>query len=113
MYTSPYEFVQYNVSGPLSTFVFNKCSEKNIFNIIFVVLRVLVGIVPARRRRRWRSITSALGQCIVISVFSGAGMESVIHIMQLSKNTVQSPNAVSMTGQRRELWVNIETALGE
>ena len=29
------------------------------------------------------------------------------------KNTVQSPKAVSMTGQRRRLWVNIETALGE
>ena len=31
--------------------------------------------------------------------------------MQLSKKTVQSP--VSMTGQRRRLWVNIETVLVE
>ena len=34
-------------------------------------------------------------------------------IMQQSENWVQSPDAVSMTGQRRRLWVNIETALGE
>ena len=34
-------------------------------------------------------------------------------IMQQSENKLQSPNAVSMTGQRRRLWVNIETALGE
>ena len=28
-------------------------------------------------------------------------------------NTGQSPDAVSMLGQPRRLWVNIETALGE
>ena len=28
-------------------------------------------------------------------------------------NTRQSPNAVSMLGQRQRLWVNIETASGE
>ena len=33
--------------------------------------------------------------------------------MQPSENTVQLPNAVSMTGQRRRLWVNIETAFVE
>ena len=33
--------------------------------------------------------------------------------MQHSENMVQSPNAVSMTDQRRRLWVNIETALVE
>ena len=33
--------------------------------------------------------------------------------MQQSENTVQSPNAVPMTSQRRSLWVNIETALVE
>ena len=31
--------------------------------------------------------------------------------MQQSENTVQTPNAVSMTGQRRRLWVKIETTL--
>ena len=35
---SPYEHVQYNVSGPLlKTFVFNKCLEKKLFTIICVV----------------------------------------------------------------------------
>ena len=33
--------------------------------------------------------------------------------MQQSENMVQSPNALSMSGQRQRLWVNIETALGE
>ena len=31
--------------------------------------------------------------------------------MQQSEKTVQSPNALSMMGQRRRLWVNIETVL--
>ena len=31
LYTSPYDYVQYNVSGP---FVFNKCSVKNSHNYI-------------------------------------------------------------------------------
>ena len=31
--------------------------------------------------------------------------------MQQSQKTVQTSNAASMTGQRRRLWVNIETAL--
>ena len=46
----------------------------------------------ARCSRQWPSITSGLGQCIVLSGVSDAGMESVIHIvtpMQLSENTVQ------------------------
>ena len=33
-----------------------------------------MGIMLAQRRRRWPSITSALGQCIVLSGVSGAGM---------------------------------------
>ena len=67
----------------------------------------------ARRLRQWPSITSALGQCIVLSGVSGAGIGNVTRIIQQSEKTAQSPNAVSMTGQRRRLWVNIETALGE
>ena len=67
----------------------------------------------AQLRRRWPEITSALGQCIVLPGVSGAGMESVTRIIQQSENTVQSPNAVSMTDQRGSLWVNIETAFGE
>ena len=58
----------------------------------------------AQRRRRWPSITSALDQCNMLSVVSGAGMESVTRItMQQSENTVQSPNAVLKSGQRRKL----------
>ena len=54
-----------------------------------------------------------MGQCIVLSGVSGAGILKVNSIMQQSEKTVQSPNAVSMTGQRRRLWVNIETVLVE
>ena len=70
----------------------------------------------AQRRRQWPRITAALGQCIVCSSVSGAGLESVTRIvtgMQQSENAVQRFNAVSIAGQRRKLWVNIETALGE
>ena len=68
----------------------------------------------AQRRRRWPRITSALGQCIVFFGVSGAGMLTVTSIMQHPENnTIQSLNAVSMTGQRRILWVNIDTALVE
>ena len=92
LYTSPYEHVQYSLTG------FG-------WNTLF-----------AQRRRQWSSITSALGQCIVLSGVSGAGIESVTSIvdpMQQSENPVQSTNAVSLSGQYRRLWVNIETALGE
>ena len=60
----------------LSTFVFKKCSEKihSRLNIVIRAQRVLVGIMLAQRRRRWPIITSALGQCIVLSGVSGAGM---------------------------------------
>ena len=56
----------------LSTFVFNKCSEK-IVSIIFVV-KSLKGsgwnnVGPASQ-----TVTSALGQCIVLSGVSSAGM---------------------------------------
>ena len=51
-----------------------------------------------QRRRQWISITSALGQCIVLSDISSARMECATRIvMQQSENTVQSPNAVSMS----------------
>ena len=65
----------------------------------------------AQRHRRWPSITSALGQCIVLSGVPNAGMVSVTRITMQSENMVQSPNA--MSGQRRRLRVDIETALGE
>ena len=60
----------------LSTFVSNKCSEKQK-TLLYLWLRaqgVLVGIMLSKRRRLWPSISSALGQCIVLSGVSGAGM---------------------------------------
>ena len=39
----------------------------------------------AQCHRQWPSITSALGQCIVLPVFSGAGIKSVTRIMQQSE----------------------------
>ena len=64
-----------------------------------------------QRRRQWPTITSALGQSIMLSSVSGAGIESVTRrTVQQSENTVQLPNVVSMAGQRQRLWINIETA---
>ena len=100
----------------LCTLVFKKCSEKIHLRLDIVIRArsVLVGIMLAQCRRRWPGITSALSQCIVLSGASGVGLESVTRItVQQSENTVQSPHAVSMSGQRRRLWVNIETALCE
>ena len=69
----------------------------------------------AQRRRQWPRNTQVLCQCICyLGSVSSAGMESVTYIaIQQSPNTVQSPNAVSIPGQRRRLWVKIKTALGE
>ena len=55
--------ITFQVPG-LITFVFTKCSEKNIFTIIFVV--------KSSKGFGWNSITSALGQCIVFSGVSAA-----------------------------------------
>ena len=42
LYTSPYEHVEYKVSGPyVNFFVFSKCSEIKIFTIIFVVKSII------------------------------------------------------------------------
>ena len=60
---------------------------------------VLVGIMLAQRRRRGPSNTSALSQSIVLYGVSDAGNLKVTSIMQQSEKTVQSPNAVSITGQ--------------
>ena len=97
LYTSRYENVEYKVLGPwVKYFVFNKCAEIIIFTILFVVKRVLVGIMLTQRRRPWPRITSASGQCIVLSGVSGARILKVTSIMQQSEKTVQSPNAVSI-----------------
>ena len=51
--------------------------------------------------------------CRVIWCFWRRGGKRHRIIMQLSETMVQSPNAVSMSGQRRRLWFNIKTSLGE
>ena len=99
LYTSPYEHVQYNASGPwVKYFWLNKCSEKNIHD--YFVIKSLKGFgwnYAGQRHRRWPSITSALGHCIVLSGVSGAGMLKRLQHNAAIRNTVQSPNAVSMT----------------
>ena len=45
----------------------------------------------AQRRRRWPSITSALGQCIVLFAASGAGMEGVTRICSSRKTRYNQP----------------------
>ena len=56
----------------LSTFVFNKGSEKKLVTIIFVVKSLKGFGWNNVGRRRWPSITSALSQCIVLFGVSGA-----------------------------------------
>ena len=60
-------------------------------------------------------MTSASGQCMnyLGSGFSGDGVGKRHPHRNAPSNTRQSPNAVSMLGQRQRLWVNIETASGE
>ena len=49
------------------------------------------------------------------SRYLGSGLlgEKASPAWQIRANTGQSPNSDSMSGQRRRLWFNIETALGE
>ena len=69
----------------------------------------------AQLRRWWISITSVLGQCIVLSGVSGAGMESVTRITLLqSENTYNHPMlfqcriSVEDCGSTlTEHWVNV------
>ena len=60
----------------LSTFVFNKCSEKYSHDFLcgYELTALVRTMLAQRRRRRWPSITSALGQCIVLSGVSGVDM---------------------------------------
>ena len=69
--------------------------------IIFVV-KILKGF-------GWKNLADDGPALHPLSGVSGAGILKVTSIMQQSEKTVQSPNAVLMTGQRRRLWVNIET----
>ena len=63
----------------------------------------------AKSRRRWPSITSALGKSIVLSSVSGAGVESITHItMQQSEKITQCcRTSVEHCGSTlKQHWVN-------
>ena len=99
----------------LRTFVFNKYSAIIIFTIIFVVKSLKgcgwnnVGQASQTVAQHYISIGSIYRViwCFWLRDFKGHQHNAA------SENTVQSPNAVSMTGQRRRLWVNIATVLVE
>ena len=118
--------------------------RKNIpsrLKIVIGALRVLVGIMLAQRRRLWPSITSELGQCIVLSGVSGVGMEKRHHhshrhaavrkhgtitqccfnVGPASKTVDQLWNSIGwmprvsdglVLGQRRRRLIGIEPAMG-
>ena len=94
----------------LNTFVFNKCSEILIFTIISVV-KSLKGF-------GWNNVGPVL-QTVAQHYISIGPMYRVIwcfwrRIFKAHQhNATVRPNAVSMMGQRRRLWVNIETVLVE
>ena len=97
----------------LSTFVFNKCSEIIIFTIIFLV-KCLKGFGwnnagPASQTVAQHYISirpmSRVIWCFWCRDFQGHQHNAAV------RNTVQSPNSVSMKVERRRLWVNIETVL--
>ena len=97
------------------TFVFKKCSEIILFTILFVV-KSLKGcgwnnVGPASQTVAQHYIS--FGTMYRVIWCAGAGNLKVTSIMRQSEKTVQSPNAVSMTGQRRRLWANIEIVLIE
>ena len=68
-------------------------------------------------QRRWANNKTALGQRLVLAG-SLRRANKTTHISQgrfmyNSENTVHSPDAVSVLGQRRRRWASIETELGE
>ena len=100
----------------LSTFVFKKCSEKKHSRLI-IVIRAIKGfgwnsVGPASQTVAQHYISIGPMYCVIWCFWRRDGEFNPITVQQ-SDNTVQSPNAVSMSGQRRRLWVNIETELGE
>ena len=96
----------------LSTFVFKKSSEKNIFKIIFVV-----------KGFSWNNFGPALETVAqhyyaiepmyrVIRVGAFRGIKRQYTRMAVRANTVQSPNSVSMLGQRRIRLSGTKPAMG-
>ena len=61
----------------------------------------------AQRRKWWPSITSALGQCIVLSGVSGAGILKVTSRMQQSEMLFQLRASVEDCGSTlKQYWLN-------
>ena len=58
-------------------------------------------------RQHWDNVSCYLGS----GISGDLGGKRHRHVVRA--NTGRSPNVVSMFGQRRRLWVNIETALNE
>ena len=76
---------------------------------------VLVGIMLAQRRRQWPSITSAIGQCIVLSgkcIWRRVGKRHPHNNAAVSKHSTISQCCFNV-GPASKKWVNIGTALGE
>ena len=76
--------ITFQVAGSESC-VFKKCQEQIIFTVIFVI-------------RAWR----VLGRITIITFCFSADNSTILG---------QSPNAVSISGQRWRRWANIETVL--
>ena len=82
----------------LSTFVLNKCSEKKIFTIIFVV--------KSLKSFGWNNVGPVL-QTMAHNYISIGPVYRVIWCFW------RRDRKCYLSGQRRKLWVNIETGLGE
>ena len=73
----------------------------------------LIFVVKSLKGLRGNNVGPA-SQTVAQHYFSIGPMDGERHPHNAAvRKHVQSPNAVSMTGQREWLWVNIETALGE
>ena len=86
-------------------------------NLWLRALRVLVGIMLAQRCRRWPSITSASGQCIVLSSVSGVGVRwSTLKDHWLNgtcfRKVYNIPGDRLVLGQHRRRLTGIEPAMG-
>ena len=89
----------------LSTFVFKKSSEKNIFTIIFVG-KSLKGF-------GWSNVGTASQRVAhgVICVVAFRGIKRRCTRMAVRANTGQSPNSISMLGQRQIRLTGMEAAM--
>ena len=86
----------------LITFVFNKCSQNKMVTIIFVVKNIKSfgwdNVGPASQKVAQHNISIGLIYRVIWCFW---------------RRNVKASPAYAMTGQRRRLWVNIETALVE